>query len=95
MRFDLTLPGYNYCGPGTKATNTKPVNLLDQCCMEHDLFYVDNVDTKSRRVADKLLAKQAWKIFVYSNNFSERLVALFIYGVMSLKVKIMPIYNFI
>jgi len=95
MRFDLTLPGYNYCGPGTKNTNRKPVNLLDQCCMEHDLFYVDNVDTKSRQVADKLLAKQAWKIFVYSNHLGERLVALIIYGVMSLKVKLTPIYSYI
>ena len=35
----LTLPGYNYCGPGNPLDNGKPVNELDAICERHDYCY--------------------------------------------------------
>lgn len=35
----LTLPGYNYCGPGTKPGDPEPINDLDTCCRGHDNCY--------------------------------------------------------
>ena len=35
----LTLPGYNYCGPGNPLVNGPPVNQLDEVCMTHDYCY--------------------------------------------------------
>lgn len=33
------IPGYNYCGPGTKDFSKIPVNKLDSLCRTHDLSY--------------------------------------------------------
>jgi hypothetical protein len=38
-RFDLLVPGYNYCGPFNPEDNGEPVNFTDECCREHDLAY--------------------------------------------------------
>lgn len=38
-RFDLLLPGYNYCGPFNPEDNGEPVNYTDECCRLHDLAY--------------------------------------------------------
>jgi len=86
MTFDLTIPGYNYCGPGTKIKAVLPVNLLDEYCMEHDLFYSNNPDWKSRLVADKVLANRAWKL-IYSHKvkFKEKCVALIVCGAITIK----------
>ena len=35
----LTLPGYNYCGPGNPLDNGKPVNELDAICDRLDYCY--------------------------------------------------------
>ena len=35
----LTLPGYNYCGPGNPLDNGPPTNELDEICREHDIAY--------------------------------------------------------
>ena len=35
----LTLPGYNYCGPGNPLENGPPVNELDAICQRHDYCY--------------------------------------------------------
>lgn len=37
MQFHI--PGYNYCGPGTKDFSKKPKNKLDKLCRDHDLAY--------------------------------------------------------
>jgi len=39
----LTLPGYNYCGPGNPLDNGPPVNELDAVCMDHDFCYDSGV----------------------------------------------------
>ncbi|MBM4146703.1 MAG: hypothetical protein FJ240_10620 [Nitrospira sp.] len=47
----LTLPSYNYCGPGNKP-NTDPTNDLDTCCMVHDNCYADGGAAWNKRNVD-------------------------------------------
>lgn len=58
---EIHLPGYNFCGPGTKLNErldssdnpiTRPVNAIDEACMRHDISYRDNKDLESRQLAD-------------------------------------------
>src|SRR5436190_14512043 len=89
MPFDFTLPGYNYCGPGTKTTTAEPVNVLDGYCMDHDQFYEMHADAASRYVADLLLAKLAWvRFFSPDPQLGERIVCLLVYGAMSIKTRL-------
>lgn len=58
---ELHIPGYNYCGPGTKlqkrlARGDKGINLLDEACKEHDIAYSTN---NHRHTADLILADKA------------------------------------
>lgn len=64
----LTLPGYNYCGPGNPLVNGSPVNQLDEVCMNHDYCYDSGLSksecdkkmlsdlktTKSKTIGEKL-----------------------------------------
>ena len=58
---EFHVPGYNFCGPGTKLSErldsnddpiTQPVNAIDRACMKHDIAYRDNKDLRSRQEAD-------------------------------------------
>ena len=58
---EFHMPGYNFCGPGTKLNEkldsndnpiTQPVNAIDKACMKHDIAYRDNKDLPSRQKAD-------------------------------------------
>ena len=45
------LPGYRYCGPGTaygerRRRGDRPINQIDQCCMEHDRRYGTHETTR-------------------------------------------------
>lgn len=57
------LPGYNYCGPGTRLDKRigpggvpkpgeAPINRVDNACMKHDLSYSKSKDLKQRHIAD-------------------------------------------
>lgn len=43
--FQLHIPGYNYCGPGTVDFSKKPVNKLDSLCRQHDLDYQEILES--------------------------------------------------
>lgn len=63
---ELHLPGYNYCGPGTKLEKRllrgdKGVNLLDEYCKIHDIAYSKSLNIQDRHKADKILIKMAKK----------------------------------
>lgn len=54
---EFHLPGYNFCGPGTKleeriARGDKPINSLDACCMVHDMVYASTSSRTARSAAD-------------------------------------------
>lgn len=67
LPFELHIPGYQYCGPGTKVIKRvtrgdQGINQLDSACKKHDLAYLHNRDNLSaRHQADKELEHSAWK----------------------------------
>lgn len=63
--FEMHIPGYQYCGPGTKlakrlARGDPGINPLDQACKQHDITYAKYASGPERYEADKLLANKAW-----------------------------------
>ncbi|GBP18887.1 hypothetical protein EVAR_20418_1 [Eumeta japonica] len=64
LPFELHIPGYNYCGPGTKlqkrlARGDKGINKLDEACKNHDIAYWLHKDITNRNLADSKLAEIA------------------------------------
>ncbi len=61
----LTLPGYNYLGPGntTDEKGHPPVNEVDQIALEHDKAYEVAVSEKDIRRADRMARKKFSKHF--------------------------------
>lgn len=93
LPLELHIPGYNYCGPGTKlqkrlARNDHGVNPLDESCKLHDIAYSRDQSLDSRHQADLRLAAAAenrWRD--PSTPFGERLAALTVDKIMKYKVK--------
>lgn len=91
---ELHLPGYNYCGPGTKLSKRlqrgdKGVNPLDEACKEHDIAYSKFQDVERRNQADRELAEIALKrVKAPDSGFGEKVAALGVGGVMKLKSKL-------
>lgn len=61
---ELHIPGYQYCGPGTKlqkrlARGDPGRNPLDVACKEHDIAYGQSDNLQDRHAADRILLKQA------------------------------------
>lgn len=95
LPFELHLPGYNYCGPGTKlsarlARGDKPINPLDAACKEHDIAYSQNRENISaRNVADRELASKAWqRVFSKDSSLGEKAAAYAVTNTMNLKSKL-------
>ena len=64
---ELHIPGYQYCGPGTKlkerlSRGDPGINPLDVACKEHDFAYSKNRDNlNARHAADRVHTERAWK----------------------------------
>ena len=63
MPFEMHVPGYKFCGPGTKLAEQLErgdvgINPLDEACREHDKAYADK--KINRRQADQILAEKAF-----------------------------------
>lgn len=92
--FELHIPGYNFCGPGTKlqkrlSRGDVGINLLDEACKEHDIAYLNTTDINKRHIADKLLAEKALARFKSKDaGFGEKAAALGISGTMKVKTKL-------
>ena len=84
---------YSYFGPGIKlskrsAQGYKGINDLDKACLEHDIAYDSNIDTKNiefrklRNLNDNVLAQEANRLAndtskpEYFRNDSKRVAAL-------------------
>lgn len=93
LPFELHLPKYQYCGPGTKlekrlARGDSGINDLDRACKEHDIAYL-STDFKKRREADKRLIESAWqRVKARNSSASEKLAAWFVTNIMKAKTKI-------
>ena len=65
LPIELHIPGYRYCGPGTKLKERlirgySGINPLDAACKEHDIAYSKNRDNLgTRHAADKILTARA------------------------------------
>ena len=85
----LHVPGYNYCGPGTKLRGQPAVNKLDEYCKQHDIFYSKTSDTAARNKADLVLADQAWeRVKSLDAGIGERAAAYAIVNAMKVKSKL-------
>jgi hypothetical protein len=91
LPFEAHLPGYNFCGPGTKLSERLKkgdtgINKLDEFCKQHDIAYAANADSKRRAEADKILAEQAWSRFKSKDSsLGERGAALLVTNLMKAK----------
>lgn len=94
LPFEAHLPGYNYCGPGTRLSKRlsrgdRPINGLDEACKLHDIAYASHSDSDSRRRADKELAERAWQRFKSpDSSLSEKLSAWAVTNTMKAKSSI-------
>lgn len=94
MPFEAHLPGYSYCGPGTKlkkrlARGDPGKNGLDKACKEHDIAYSENSNLSDRHKADLRLANQAWgRVKSKDSSIGEKIAAWGVTNAMKAKVKL-------
>lgn len=94
LPIELHLPGYNFCGPGTKLEKRlkrgdRGVNPLDEACKKHDIAYTHSSDLKFRHGADKELYKAAKeRIFSKDSSFGEKAASSAVAALMKAKVAI-------
>lgn len=93
LPFEFHLPGYQYCGPGTKlqerlARGDPGINPLDGACKEHDIAYSKYKNIEDRHIADRILAERAWQRVKSSDaSFNERINAWLVTNAMKTKLK--------
>lgn len=94
LPIELHLPGYQYCGPGTKLKERLErgdpgINPLDQACKQHDIAYSKHKNLSDRHIADKILAEKAWqRVKDKSSSISEKLNAYMTTNIMAGKIKL-------
>lgn len=83
---------YKYCGINTNlsdrfAHNDVGINELDCACMEHDIAYAESTNPESRCKADQILVLKAIKrIYAKDSQFSERIIAMIVSGLIYIKM---------
>lgn len=93
LPFELHLPGYNYCGPGTKLQKRllrgdKGVNELDDACKHHDIAYSNYRDLNNRHKADlQLLNMAKQRLKSKDAGRGEKLASWLVSKVMKTKLK--------
>lgn len=94
LPFELHLPGYQYCGPGTKLKKRlqkgeKGINPLDAACKVHDIAYTQKSDINQRHQADKELAERAWeRVVAKDSSLGEKINSYLVTNAMKAKVKL-------
>ncbi|GJQ87769.1 hypothetical protein Trydic_g14180 [Trypoxylus dichotomus] len=94
LPIELHLPGYPYCGPGTKlkkrlARGDPGINQLDTACRAHDVAYSENKDLEHRHKADKVLQERAWSRVKSSDaSIGEKAAAWTVTNIMKAKRKL-------
>lgn len=90
---ELHIPGYKYCGPGTKLEKRLKrgdigINSLDEACKVHDIAYSNTKDITERHKADKILEEAAARSLKSSkSSIGEKMAALGVKGAMKVKRK--------
>lgn len=94
LPFEIHLPSYQFCGPGTKLEKRlergdSGVNKLDRACKEHDIAYTQFNDLENRHKADQVLIEKAVERLKSKDaSAGERLAALIVISIMKSKVKL-------
>lgn len=92
LPFELHLPGYNYCGPGTKLRERlirgdEGINALDNYCKQHDIAYMKSKNLEDRHKADRILMKMSKKRAASTqSSLKEKLAANIINKTMVIKL---------
>lgn len=90
---ELHLPGYNYCGPGTRLKQRllrgdKGINELDEACKQHDIAYANHSDLNNRHKADlRLIDMAKQRLRSKDAGKGEKLASWVVSKVMKAKVK--------
>lgn len=92
LPIELHIPGYNYCGPGTKLKHRllrgdRGINPLDEACKEHDIAYsLNRNDIAQRHRADKDLQDKALARYRASDaSTGEKAAAWTVHKIMGVK----------
>lgn len=91
LPFEMHIPGYQFCGPGTKLkerlkAGLQGINGLDKACRMHDISYDSSGNLKDRKIADEILSKRAMdRARAKSSSISEKMAALTVAGLMKAK----------
>lgn len=91
---ELHLPGYQFCGPGTKlakrlSRGDRGINKLDSFCREHDIAYSQNKSLEERHKADRELENRAWeRVKSDDAKFGEKAAAWLVTNTMKAKRKL-------
>lgn len=94
LPFELHIPGYQYCGPGTRlrerlARGDPGINPLDAACREHDIAYSHSKNLTERHRADKVLAEKALgRVIARDSTLGERAAATTVWAAMRAKTKL-------
>lgn len=89
---EIHLGSLRYCGPGTKLIERiergdKPVNKLDEACLQHDIAYYKNKDLETRHKADKVLVERAWDRYkAKDSSFLEKAASYIVTNAMKAKL---------
>lgn len=93
LPFEIHLPGYQYCGPGTKLNKRLSrgdlgINPLDVACKQHDIVYSHTDNIAARNQADLELANKAWeRVKSKDAKLGERINAFLVTNIMKTKSK--------
>lgn len=91
LPFEIHLPGYQFCGPGTKLkerlkAGQQGINGLDRACRMHDIAYNEHPKITDRKIADMILSEQAMtRANAHDASKEEKLAALTVAGLMKVK----------
>ncbi|KAL4107293.1 hypothetical protein QTP88_017660 [Uroleucon formosanum] len=94
LPFEAHIPGYQYCGPGTKLKKRldrgdKGINPLDSACRDHDIVYATSKNLDDRHKADKVLENRAWERYLFKDTLrKEKFVAYAVANAMKAKRKL-------
>nr|XP_015840445.1 PREDICTED: uncharacterized protein LOC107399200 [Tribolium castaneum] len=94
LPFELHIPGYQFCGPGTKLEKRlergdRGINKLDEACREHDIAYNEHQDLENRHKADRILLERAKeRRRAPDASIGEKFAALGVSTAMSAKLKL-------
>lgn len=91
---ELHVPHFQYLGPFTNlekrlARGDPGINPLDQAAKEHDIFYANHRDSKSRHLADQVLENKAWeRVKASDSSVGEKVAAYLTTNAMKIKRKL-------